>query len=58
MMKIKDQAWEEDELEELAALTAEVIAQKTMRAEWRDHLMGGPGFIIDIELNMEKIYET
>jgi hypothetical protein len=57
-MKTKDQAWDKDELDEMAELTAEVIAQKADRAEWLEYSIYGPGRIKDIELNLEKIYET
>ena len=47
-----------DEDEELAELMAEVIARKTQRAAYRDFLLFGPGRVVDVELNQEKIYET
>ena len=58
-MKIND--WTEEilkEEEELAQLQAEVIASKTVRANYRDFLTYGPGRIIDIELNLEKIFKV
>ena len=41
-----------------AELTAEVIASKQARQDWKDNMMYGPGMITDVEINLEKIYET
>ena len=46
------------DLEDMAEVMAEVIAQKTTRAEWKEHVISGPGRIKDMDYNMEKIYEV
>jgi hypothetical protein len=41
----------------MADVFADILLEKRERQDWQDHYDFGPGRIIDLEINLEKIYE-